>query len=195
LFLPAILKNRGNFIMTVEDWAVMIAEEIAPEEVEDAPEQAEAFIAGGRRRGELFARTNAQVGGFISGEIIGILPVVLNALAIVAPAFIGVISSETTGKFLEAVKNALAVGEIFSKSNGWFSWFSSRKGEKTAEIFVVPPDVYDRLNDITAKLDKELRVFKLEQAECDRINLTVMKLLFEHNSEATEFLSKLTEKK
>lgn len=181
--------------MTVEDWAVMIAEEIAPEEVEDAPEQAEAFIAGGRRRGELFARTNAQVGGFISGEIIGILPVVLNALAIVAPAFIGVISSETTGKFLEAVKNALAVGEIFSKSNGWFSWFSSRKGEKTAEIFVVPPDVYDRLNDITAKLDKELRVFKLEQAECDRINLTVMKLLFEHNSEATEFLSKLTEKK
>jgi hypothetical protein len=181
--------------MTVEEWAVTIAEEIAPEEVEDAPEQIAAFIAGGKQRRELFARTNAQVGGFISGDMIGILPIVLNALAIAAPAFIAIISSETTGKFLEAIKNALAIGEVFSKSNGWFSWFLNRKDKSAGEIFVVPPDVYARLNDITAKLNKELRAFKLEQSECDKINVTVMNLLFKHDREATEFLNKLTEKK
>jgi hypothetical protein len=49
-------------------WATRIAEAVAPDEVDLAPDIAEAFVAGGRDRAELFQTAGAVPGGFDQGR-------------------------------------------------------------------------------------------------------------------------------
>ncbi|MDQ3666529.1 MAG: hypothetical protein M3410_08105 [Acidobacteriota bacterium] len=167
-----------------------IAEEVSPVETEFAPLWVEAFIKGGKDRKELFSVTNAQASGFLPGELMPTLPVVLKALAVAAPMLLTILRSEVTGNFLESVKNALAVGELLGKGRGWFS----AVGGQEAEATLAGESVYARLNEVMAKLDKEVRSLGLSQAKRDRINLVVLRLLLENPPDATRFLGKLMEK-
>jgi hypothetical protein len=89
------------------------------------------------------------------------------------------------------VKNAISIGEVFGKGKGWFSSASAQKTEEPTASQVV----YAKLNEVMAKLDKEVQSLGLDQAKCDRINLIVLRLLLENPPDATQFLDKLTEKK
>jgi hypothetical protein len=185
-------------MISVEKWAVKIAEEVSPVEADFAPLWVEAFIKGGKDRRELFQETNAQAAGFLPGDFLPILPTIFKALAITVPSLLSILTSENVGKFLEGVKNALTIGEIFGKSNGWFSVFSKRKPEDTAAdeaVYKKLEAVYEKLNEVITKLDKEMQPLALEQHKCDTVKLTVLRLLLENPADATQFLNKLAEKK
>ncbi len=176
---------------SVEEWAVKIAEEVSPEEVDLAPVWAEAFVKGGKDRQELFKQTNAQAAGFLPGTFLPLTLIMLKALTIVTIPLLNILSLEGTGKFLEGVKNAFALGEVFGKSSGWFSVFSKQKKEETR----ISEAVYTQLNEVMARLDKEMEVLSLEQHKSDNIKLLVMRLFLENPLDATQFLNKLSEKK
>lgn len=173
-------------MITVEDWAVRIAEEVVPVETDFAPIWAEAFVAGGKERQELFAQTNTQAAGFLPGDFMPMLPMIFKGLAFAAPSILAMLTSDITGKFLECLKNSLAIGEVFGKRG---KWFSSETAPSTDE------NICTRLNEIMLKLDKEMRPLGLKQFQADRINLTVMRLLLENPPEAKQFVEKLAEKK
>lgn len=171
---------------TIEEWAVRIAEEVAPAETDFAPTWAAAFVAGGKERQELFVQSNAQVAGFLPGDLMPVLPTILKGLAFAAPSILAVLTSDITGKILQCLKNSIALGEIFGKTRKWFSAETAPAGDETA---------YARLNEIMSKLNKEMRPLGLEQSQSDRINLIVMRLLLENPSEGKRFVEKLAEKK
>lgn len=174
---------------SAEDWAVRIAEAAAPEEAELAPLWVEAFVSGGRDRSELFSRTNSQASAFLPGDLMPVLPAVFKSLAFAAPALLAMLTSDLSGKFLEAVKNAFALGEIFGKGRGWFA------ASPRPDAVQAPEAVCTMLNDTLTKLDKELRPLGLDQARRDRINLIVLRLLLENPPDAARFVEKLAEKR
>jgi len=177
--------------MTVEDWAVKIAEAVSPDEAELAPLWAEAFVKGGKDRQELFAQTNAQAGGFLPGELMPTLPILLQALASAAASLLAILASKKAGTFLEVVKNVLSVGEIFGKARGWFSSAPATNTEEpTASVAISV-----KLNEVMTKLDIELQPLSLDQAKSDRLKLIVVCLLLQNPPDAIHFLNKLTEKK
>ena len=178
-------------MMSVEDWASKIAAEVSPNETDFAPLWAEAFVQGGKARRELFAQTNAQASGFLPGALMPALPVILKAIEVAGPPLLAMLTSDMTKLFLEAVKNALFVGEVFGKARSWFTALD----KQTVETTPADKAVYAKLNEIMSKLDKEVRSLGLDQAKCDRINLTVLQLLLENPPDATQFVQKLTERK
>jgi hypothetical protein len=175
-------------MLSVEDWAIKIAAEVSPAEVELAPIWAEAFIRGGKERKELFTHSNAQATGFTAGDFIALTPMIFQALAAAAPALLTILTSDMTGKFLDCVKNTFAVGEIFGKGK---DLLRRDEGEKSS----VSQAVYIQLNNIVKQLDQELRSLNLERAERAQVSLTVLRLLLENPPDATVFLEKLSEKK
>ncbi|HEX8177155.1 MAG TPA: hypothetical protein VF543_18845 [Pyrinomonadaceae bacterium] len=177
--------------MTVEEWAVKIAEEVSPVETDFAPLWAEAFVKGGKDRQELFTRSNAQASAFLPGDFIPMLPVILKALAFAAPTLIAVLTSEFTGKFLDVVKNGLAFGEVVGKGKALLS----EEPHAGAKPPAAPEAVYEKLNEIMTKLDKEVRALGLNKTKRDRINLIVLRLLLENPPDATRFINQLTKSK
>lgn len=169
-----------------QEFAVRIAEEISPDEADFALIWAEAFIAGGKQRQELYAQTNAQAAGFLPGDIMPVLPLVFKGLVLAAPTILAVLTSDLTVKLLDMVKNALAVGEVTIKGKNLL--LSSDK-------MPVSDPSQKRLGEIMSKLDGEIKKLGLSQAKTDRISLTVIRLLLEHPLQAAEFVEKLVEKK
>jgi hypothetical protein len=178
---------------TIDEWGRRLAAEVAPEEADFAPIWVEAFARGGRERRELFAHTNSQAAGFLPGDFVPLLPFTFKAVATAAPALLALLTSELSGKFLECVKNALSLGEVFGKGRGWFQ--PAQGAEPAAAPAAPPPHVYSRLNEAISKLDKELRPLKLSQAQRDRVSLVVLRLLLEDPTDAAGFVRQLAEKK
>jgi hypothetical protein len=186
-------RKHPNMAMShAAQWAVKIAEETSPNEVELAPLWAEAFVEGGRSRRELFARTNAQASAFTAGDFMPTLPLILKGLAVASPVLLSVLTSDLVGKALECVKNALAVGELLGKGRGWFST------DETKEATAGRADlrtVYAQLNHIMERLDQELRPLNLDQVARDRVGLVVLRLLLDNPPDATLFVGEVARDK
>lgn len=179
-------KEDGESMMTTEEWAVRIAEEVVPVETDFAPIWVNAFVAGAKERQELFAQTNAQAAGFLPGDFVPMLPMIFKGLAVAAPSILAILTSDITGKFLECLKNTIAIGETFVKKGKWFSSETTPAADE---------DICDRLNEIMLKLDKAMRPLRLKQNQADRINLIVMRLLLENPPDAKRFVETLAERK
>lgn len=192
-------------MLSVENWATRIASEVAPAEVELAPVWADAFVRGGKARKELFKHTNSQATGFTAGDYIVLTPMILQALAAAVPALLAILSTDVAGKFLECVKNAFALGEIFGKGKGLLGPEEAEKVSKESAAVSLAGDAvevasnqavyYAQLNDILKQLDRQLRPLNLGPEKQARVSLTVLRLLLENPPDATVFLKKLSEKK
>ena len=74
--------------MDINDtWAMKIAEEVAPDEVDLAPFVVQAFINGGRERDDLFQEAQGgTLGAFGAGDVAALLPWILQGIAAAATA-------------------------------------------------------------------------------------------------------------
>ena len=91
----------------VEEWSFRLAEAVSPDEAILAPTMAEAFIAGGRQRAQLFSESSGVLGGFGAGGLILVIPGLLSAIAAVGPLLIAALSSPLTGGLVGALDNCL----------------------------------------------------------------------------------------
>lgn len=78
-------------------WATRLAEAVAPDEADLAPDIAAVFVAGGKGRAELFRTSAAVPGGFDAGAVLAIFPFVLSAVTAAGPAIQAFLGSGVTG--------------------------------------------------------------------------------------------------
>jgi hypothetical protein len=86
------------------EWAIRLAESAAPDESALAPVIADAWLAGGVQREQLFHKQRGPAGGF-GGEVVALLPLLFHALSQAAPALVALLDS---GAFQEAMGAAPA---------------------------------------------------------------------------------------
>ena len=88
--LPVMTEEIGG-------WATRLAEAVAPDEADLAPDIAAVFVAGGKGRAELFRTSAAVPGGFDAGAVLAIFPFVLSAVTAAGPAIQAFLGSGVTG--------------------------------------------------------------------------------------------------
>jgi hypothetical protein len=66
----------------IVSWALRLADEVVPNEVELSPSMVTAYVAGGAERDELFLRPRSVPAGFDVGVVLVVFPHVLAAIAV-----------------------------------------------------------------------------------------------------------------
>jgi hypothetical protein len=164
----------------VHDWAIRLAEEVAPDEAELAPTIAEAFMAGGKDRQELFAAGRSTVGGFASGAVIVILPYLFQALSMLGPLLMTALSSDLSAKFLEFITNAIKMIHTLNEP----------KSAATPPPIPVDP-MYAPLRQIVTAMGLELRTAGLSNEQADLVTFRVLRLLLEQPQQATQLVQQV----
>jgi len=165
----------------VNDWSVRIAEEIAPDEVELAPILADAFMAGGKERKELFAKGGSTVGGFGSGAMAIVLPYILQALWMLGQPLFTILASDSITKFFECVTNAIKLLQTVKEQKA-----------KIAQPLIPSENLYAPLHEIIKVMGKELKTAGLNKDQADLVTFRVLKLMLEQPQQATLFVQQLT---
>lgn len=143
-----------------------IVQEIAPDEIDLVPIVVQAFIAGGKKRQELFHQEkNDIVGGFGGIEIEAILPWILNGIMVAAPMLHYIISSGIVEKYLSVVKDLLSI----TKSLG-----------QKKKIESLPDDPYEPLKQIITLISKELDKAGISADKRDVIVYRLLRILLEN---------------
>ncbi len=93
----------GDRAALVEEWSFRLAEAAAPDEAILAPTIAEAFIAGGKQRRQLFEESSGTLGGFGAGSLALVMPGLLSAIATVGPLLLAALSSPLSGNLIDAL--------------------------------------------------------------------------------------------
>jgi hypothetical protein len=91
----------------IEEWSYHLAEEVSPDEAILAPTMAEAFIAGGKQRRQLFEESSGELGGFGAGNLALIMPAVFSAIAAAGPLLIAALSSPLASNVVKALDNVV----------------------------------------------------------------------------------------
>ncbi|MDQ2741686.1 MAG: hypothetical protein M3Z66_05245 [Chloroflexota bacterium] len=187
---------------TVEEWAVRLAAEVAPNEVDRAPEWAEAFVAGGEARHDLLARSRGKATrGMLVDPVI--LPFVLQAVSHAGPKLIGMVTLGNIGETLALAYHTLGLKEIVKGTHGESllstAELASAPGAAAALTGTrssdgqppAPPPADDRLQLIQSVIEtmtKELRATRLSRDECDLMTFRVIKSLLDDPPSATNFV-------
>jgi hypothetical protein len=80
----------------IEAWAVRLAEAVTPDEAVLAPDIADAFVAGGEDRADLFRTSGAVATGFDTNGVLAVFPFVLSAAMAAGPAVEAFLASGVT---------------------------------------------------------------------------------------------------
>lgn len=108
----------GDRAALVEEWSSRLAEEVSPDEAILAPTMAEAFIAGGRQRQQLFAEASGTLGGFGAGTLVLIVPALLSAIATAGPLLVQALSSPLADDIVGALDNVVSLLALRGEHRG-----------------------------------------------------------------------------
>ncbi len=138
----------------IEDWAIKIAAGIAPNEIDLAPEMTVAYLAGGESREQLFTQTTGGgLGGFGSGEIQAIFPVILNCITASGSAIMSVLCAPQVGTILAVIKSVLEIKDLVE-----------RQKKVSKEL---PEQTYRSLKQTLYTFSKGLKSVGYTQEQCD----------------------------
>ena len=166
-------------------WAIRIAEEVAPDEVDLAPTMARAFIRGGKDKRDLFRRSKDAVPGAFGAELgMALFPQILEALQYVQD--VGPALSE----FFTSTKDAWAGANSFIGALNVLLTIGSRHERKSVEE-ALPDDPYGPLKSVIAVMSKELQSSGLSSEQADLITFRVLRTMLENPSGAAEFTEEI----
>jgi hypothetical protein len=160
-----------------EDWPVRLAREVAPDEVDLAPELADAFLSGGAERKRLLGPAAGTIGGFGPGTIVLILPLVFLALTSAAPDLLSLLGHRSLGDIIAIVKNWLALREVQEKR-----WSKKGSGAAGADPTLIR---------VSETVRKSLRKGGLSPVRSEAIAYRVLLVLLEDPKGASEFVQSL----
>ena len=163
---------------TIDTWSVRFSQTVAPDEVDLAPSITAAYLKGGKPRQQLFA-VNNEVGGF-GGDLITILPWVLNALVVISPLVTGLVAS------LPQMKDAVSV------VNECLELYNASKKDK---IKTLPDAHYAPLKRTVEALNRELSATPIPPEQRDLIIYRVLLGIINDPAGTVEFTTKAAEKK
>ena len=166
----------------VNHWATKLAESTAPDEIDLAPDIAEAYIEGGEARAELFKQTDTSVaGGFGSTSGIAILPWIFRGLWAGASALLKFLTSDNTNNAVASLQGILDIHKQLKAP-----------AEAKKQIQSMPNQApYSHLKQFIETMRTELREAGLESDQADAITLRVVDTLLSDSQGAIQFIQQI----
>lgn len=165
--------------MTPHDWAIALAEEVAPEELELAPIWVDAYLQGGQARRELFAEEDSVAGGFGGINLAVILPAIFAAIVKTHSMLQAVLSHPQLLENLKMVNTSLDIIRLREKIRD--------RDKKTS----TPATGHDRVAETCIAFVEELHRCGVRQLDCEGVAFRVVKRLALNPSEARQFIERL----
>jgi hypothetical protein len=175
---------------SVSTWSMKIAEEIAPDEVDLAPDIAEAYISGGKDREDLFRQEGTVQGAFGAGVDMALLPNVLDSIANIGPSLLS---------FFQNSQDALGggyyfAGTISSTVSTLLVITDHKNREKKKETLPSENEQlahfreeYEQFKQVSGSLRKELLDRGLDEDQADLISYRVLKVMLQDPADAAKF--------
>ncbi|MFD2419688.1 hypothetical protein [Amycolatopsis pigmentata] len=146
----------------IVDWALRLAKEVVPTEVELAPSMVVAYVAGGREREELFRTRGSVPSGFDVGSVLVVFPQILAGLAVAGHSLWNLLGGNASS-VSTLLKN---VGELWDRRK------AARKGKTEQTAVADDPDLSRVIDAIETQLaaagmapaDRELLTFRIVRA-------------------------------
>ena len=172
------LPNRATrrcLIDIVTTWAEKIAQELAPQEIDQVPFIVKDFVQGGKARRDLLKpqRSGGALGGFGLGDFSNLLAWALQGIVVTAPLLCSVLSSEAVPNTIALLKELKAV--------------THTRHTKT-------PTSSPTINKGVEQLTANIAASGMSQGQREEAACKVMIVLLENPSQAVAFIQKLTEK-
>jgi hypothetical protein len=161
----------------IEAWSVRIAQAVAPDEIDLAPEMARAFLSGGKDRAELFNTSESgSLGGFGAGDVAVIFPIVLKWIVSAGGLLITFLSAPETGTLLTTVESLINIKDKLARQ------------KKVAEL---PQNPYGTLKQVQENFAAGLKATGLEQDQCEILTYRFMQTLLADPKSAQEYIQKI----
>lgn len=146
----------------IVDWALRLAKEVVPTEVELAPSMVVAYVAGGRDREELFRTTRSAPSGFDVGTVLVVFPHILAGLAVAGHSLWNLLGGNASS-VSTLLKN---VGDLRDRRK------AARKGKAERAAVADYPDLSRVIDAIETQLaaagmapaDREVLTFRIVRA-------------------------------
>lgn len=175
----------------IEEWAIRLAREVAPDEVDLAPMIAEAYAAGGEAREALFQTDKGDaLGGFGAGQIALIVPVVFHALASAALTILRLFSSRSTEDILRSAKDSIDDQKKVADAA------RSARAKAAAPAAAQPQgEAYVSLQRVAEVIAGELRARGMPGDQCDAIGFRVLRALMREPTSGARLVQALASTK
>jgi hypothetical protein len=159
-------------------WVVHFAESVTPAEVDAAPFIFEAYLAGGKKRKELFHSDSASMPGAFWPDTSGIavLPYILEAIAKSADWLSDMLTLDCAAQLLTSINHALTIHERFSI----YGFVASTPTKATPLVLSVADT-----------LSAELRQRGIPEEQADSITLKVIRTLLTDPESSRAFVTEL----
>jgi hypothetical protein len=141
----------------VREWATRLAECVVPDEEELAAEMAEAYVAGGRDRADLFRSSAAVPGGFDVGGVIATFPFILSAIAGTGAMITGLLS------LASGAADALDLWDRFSHTQ-----------REQTQCTQTEEDIFENMSRVLGEFDAELAGIGIEREVRQRLATQVL---------------------
>jgi hypothetical protein len=167
----------------VEQWAIALAREVAPDEIDLAPDIVNAYIAGGKERQLLFSRAQETAGSsFGAVDMITLLPAALEIVSVVwtqAQVILG--NSGWAKDGITVVKDVLTIGDLTGKR------------KKVEELPAYPP--YPLLRELISTIEKQVQTVPLKHDQRDLLTYRILKAILENPTGTEAFVTRAKKKK
>ncbi len=175
----------------VSTWAMRIAEEAAPDEIDLAPAMAHAYIGGGKDREDLFHRRGDVVLGAFGPDVgVALLPQILDVIQGVGPGLVDFLATAHDAfgggyYLLGAVNTLLAIGNL------------SKREKKKESLPDEDPDLgrirqeYEDAMKTADLIKRELLERGLPENEAELVALRVFRAMLKDPSGAARFTEEI----
>jgi hypothetical protein len=159
----------------IESWAIKIATEVAPHEVDLAPEMTAAYLAGGEEREQLFKHSkDGGLGGFGHIDIQSIYPTILSCVSAAGGAIVTLLSSPQVVIILGIIKSLLEIKNLSERQ---------KKAEKE-----LSEQNYRALKQTLDVFYAGLKSSGYSQDQCEHRTYRLLMTLLENPASAQEFV-------
>jgi hypothetical protein len=167
----------------IEAWATRLAEAVAPDEADLAPDIAAAYVAGGRERAELFRASAATPGGFDPGAVLAVFPFVLSAIA-ASGALIQAFLASGAADIPGMVKDVVDLRDRYRRG-------PERAAAKSTTLAETVPEnqhAYQALNRIFIAIEEELGKAGIDAQHRQLLSYRIVRGLLDDLGGTREFL-------
>jgi hypothetical protein len=178
---------------SISMWAVRIAQDVVPDEIDQAPFVIERFVKGGKARKALLQPIKGGVlGGFGAEALPSLLPWILHAITVAAPFLYGVLASGAINHTIELVKETNAA--LQTRKNKQQD-LSQQQKSLISPSLTQTDHSYLLLRQCIDTISSILKASGRSSEECEHITYAILLLLLEDPINAEEFIRTITEKK
>lgn len=157
----------------IVDWALRLAKEVVPTEVELAPSMVVAYVAGGSERDELFQTRRSVPSAFDVGSALVVFPQILAGLAVAAHSLWNLLGGNASS-VSTLLKN---VGELWDRRK------ARRKGGER------PPADYPNLSHVIDAIETQLAAAGLAPADRELLTFRIVRALITDAAGTRAFLA------